>query len=109
MPSKVLLVDDNAIVRLRLYSLLKKQSDIEVVGGVEDGRQAVDAVQALAPDLVVKNISMPDLSSLNTTHKTVEKLNNVRVIALSIHSSRKYIAKILKGAIRTRAFEPFLV
>lgn len=48
MPTKVLLVDDHAIIRQGLSSLLEKQPDIEVVGGVEDGRQAVDTVRKLA-------------------------------------------------------------
>jgi len=98
MPTRVLLVDDHSIVRLGLYSLLDKQQDIDIVGGVEDGQQAVEAVLALAPDLVIRNISMPNPNSFDATRKTVDELKNVKVIALSIRSSRQSVAKMLKAA-----------
>ena len=65
MPTRVLLVDDHAMIRQGLCSLLEKQPDIEVVGGVEDGRQAVDSVRRLAPDLVIMDISMPNLNGID--------------------------------------------
>lgn len=65
MPTRILLVDDHAIIRQGLSSLLEKQPDIEVVGGVEDGRQAVDTVRQLAPDLVIMDISMPNLNGID--------------------------------------------
>ena len=103
MSTKVLLVDNHAIVRLKLYSLMKKHPDIEVVGGVEDGQQAVDAVQALTPDIVVKNANTQNPKSLNAPLK--DKLKKVKVITLSINSSQQAIAKMLKGAIQTAALQ----
>ena len=97
MPTKVLLVDDHAIIRQGLSSLLEKQPDIEVVGGVEDGRQAVDSVRQLAPDIVIMDISMPNLNGIDATRKIAEETDNVKIIALSIHSSRQFVAEMLKA------------
>ncbi len=97
MPTKVLLVDDHAIIRQGLSSLLEKQPDIEVVGGVEDGRQAVDTVRKLAPDLVIMDISMPNLNGIDATRKIAEESSGVKIIALSIHSSRRFVAEMLKA------------
>lgn len=97
MPTKVLLVDDHAIIRQGLCSLLEKQPDIEVVGGVEDGRQAVDTVRKLAPDLVIMDISMPNLNGIDATRKIAEEISGVKIIALSIHSSRQFVAEMLKA------------
>ncbi len=97
MPTKVLLVDDHAIIRQGLSSLLEKQPDIEVVGGVEDGRQAVETVRKLAPDLVIMDISMPNLNGIDATHKIVEEAGKIKIIALSIHSSRRFVAEMLKA------------
>jgi DNA-binding NarL/FixJ family response regulator len=97
MPTKVLLVDDHAIIRQGLSSLLEKQPDIEVVGGVEDGRQAIDSVRRLAPDLVIMDISMPNLNGIDATRKIVEETSSVKIIALSIHSSRRFVAEMLKA------------
>jgi DNA-binding NarL/FixJ family response regulator len=97
MPTKVLLVDDHAIIRQGLSSLLEKQPDIEVVGGVEDGRQAIDTVRRLNPDLVIMDISMPNLNGIDATRKIAEEIGNVKIIALSIHSSKRFVAEMLKA------------
>jgi DNA-binding NarL/FixJ family response regulator len=97
MPTKVLLVDDHAILRQGLISLLEKQQDIVVVGGVEDGRQAVDTVRKLAPDLVIMDISMPNLNGIDATRKITEENSGVKIIALSIHSSRRLVSEMLKA------------
>ena len=97
MPTRILLVDDHAIIRQGLCSLLEKQPDIEVVGGVEDGRQAVDTARQLAPDLVIMDISMPNLNGIDATRKIAEEISGVKIIALSIHSSRRFVAEMLKA------------
>jgi len=97
MPTRVLLVDDHAIIRQGLASLLEKQPDIEVVGSVENGRKAVDIARELAPDLVIMDISMPNLNGIDATRKIVEEMGDVKVIALSIHSSRHFVSEMLKA------------
>jgi DNA-binding NarL/FixJ family response regulator len=97
MPTKVLLVDDHAIIRQGLSSLLEKQPDIKVVGSVEDGRKAVDIARELAPDLVIMDISMPNLNGIDATRKIIGEMGDVKVIALSIHSSRHFVAEMLKA------------
>jgi DNA-binding NarL/FixJ family response regulator len=97
MPTKVLLVDDHAIIRQGLSSLLEKQPDIEVVGGVEDGRQAIETVRKLNPDLVIMDISMPNLNGIDATRKIAEEIGSVKIIALSIHSSKRFVAEMLKA------------
>jgi len=97
MTTRVLLVDDHAIIRQGLCSLLEKQPDIEVVGSVEDGRKAVDIARELAPDLVIMDISMPNLNGIDATRKIIGEMGDVKVIALSIHSSRHFVAEMLKA------------
>jgi DNA-binding NarL/FixJ family response regulator len=97
MPTRVLLVDDHAMIRQGLCSLLEKQSDIEVVGSVENGRKAVDIARELAPDLVIMDISMPNLNGIDATRKIIGEMGDVKVIALSIHSSQHFVAEMLKA------------
>ena len=97
MPTRVLLVDDHAMIRQGLSSLLEKQPDIEVVGSVEDGRKAVDIARELAPDLVIMDISMPNLNGIDATRKIIGEMGDVKIIALSIHSSRHFVAEMLKA------------
>jgi DNA-binding NarL/FixJ family response regulator len=85
------------MIRQGLASLLEKQPDIKVVGSVEDGRKAADIARELVPDLVIMDISMPNLNGIDATRKIVGEMGDVKIIALSIHSSRHFVAEMLKA------------
>lgn len=97
MPTKILLADDHAIIRQGLRSMLEQQPDIEVVGEVEDGRKALESVQELNPDIVIMDISMPNLNGIDATRKIVAGPGGTKVIALSIHSSKRFVTEMLKA------------
>jgi two-component system response regulator NreC len=97
MPSKILLADDHSIIRQGLFALLEKQPDIEVVGAVEDGRKAIELVRELKPDIVIMDITMPNLNGIDATHKIIEQAPQVKVVALSMHSSRRFVSEMLKA------------
>ena len=94
---KILLADDHGIIREGLRSLLEKQPDIEVIGEAQDGRKAVALAQELLPDIVIIDISMPNLNGIDATRQIMSVCPDVKVIALSIHSNRRFIAKMLKA------------
>jgi DNA-binding NarL/FixJ family response regulator len=95
MAIKVLLVDDHKIVRDGLRSMLAKQMDIEVVGEADNGRDALTAVRELAPDVVVMDIAMRELNGIDATRQLVAEGTGARVIALSMHSDRRYVSEML--------------
>jgi len=97
MPAKILLADDHAIIRDGLTALLDKQPDIEVVGAVEDGRKAMELARELKPDIVIMDITMPNLNGIDATRKIVGKSGPTKVIALSMHSSRRFVTEMLKA------------
>ena len=97
MSIKILLVDDHTFVRQGLHSLLEKEPDIEVVGEAEDGRKALELVSKLMPDVVVMDITMPNLNGVDATRQITSQFPKVKVIALSIHSSRRFVADMLKA------------
>jgi len=97
MPARILLADDHAIIRQGLCSLLEKHPGFEVVGAAEDGRKALELVRELAPDIVIMDISMPNLNGIDATRKIIDELGDVKVIALSIHSSRRFVTEMLRA------------
>lgn len=97
MSTRILLVDDHGITREGLRSLIEKQPDLEVVGEAEDGRKAIDAVRELLPDIVITDITMPNLNGIDATRQIVRQFPKVKVIALSVHSNRAFVADILKA------------
>jgi len=97
MSIKVLLVDDHALIREGLRSLLEKQPDVQVVGEAEDGRRAKELVAELSPDIVIMDVTMPRLGGIEATRQITGEFPSVKVIALSIHSKRRFVADMLSA------------
>ena len=97
MSIKVLLADDHKILREGLISLLKKQNDIELIGEAENGREAVRKTLELKPDVVIMDIGMPELNGIEATKQINAAMPDVKVIALSIHSDKRFVTGMLKA------------
>jgi len=94
---KILLADDHKIMRDGLRSLLEKQNDMEVVAEADNGRKAVQLAQEKKPDLVIMDITMPELNGIEATRQIVSTLPGVKVIALSMHSDKRFVAGMLQA------------
>jgi DNA-binding NarL/FixJ family response regulator len=90
-PITVLLAEDHMIVREGLRKLLQTESDIEVVGEAETGRQAVELTRKLRPAVVVMDIAMPGLNGLEATRQILKSVPNAKVLILSAHSDDAYV------------------
>ena len=97
MSIRILLVDDHKITRQGLRSLLEKKPDMKVVGEAQDGHTAVRFTGELLPDVVIMDITMPDLNGVEAARQIVNKLNGVKVIALSMHSDASFVSEMLKN------------
>ncbi|EIM62207.1 response regulator [Desulfobacter postgatei] len=93
MQLKVLITDDHAIIREGLRSLLENKG-IQVIDIAKNGREAVEKAIILKPDIVMMDISMPDLNGVEATAKIRKEVPHTRVIALSMHSSKKIVDKM---------------
>ena len=98
MTLRILLADDHKITRQGLRSLLEKQpDDIEVVAEAEDGRTAVRLAQELVPNIVIMDVSMPDMNGLQATKQISSEFPKVKIIALSMHSDGMFITEMLRN------------
>lgn len=97
MKTRILLVDDHKILRDGICSLVKGYDDMEVVGEAADGRTAIRLVQELSPDVVIMDISMPDLNGIDATRKIIADFPKVKIIALSMHYDKQFISEIFKA------------
>ena len=97
MPTRVLLADDHRIIREGLRALLQKQSDMEVVEEAQDGITAVRLAEKLHPDIVIMDIGMPDLNGIEATRQIITRVKGVKVIALSMHSDKRFVLEMLKA------------
>jgi two-component system, NarL family, response regulator NreC len=95
MSTRILLADDHKIMRDGLRALLEAQPDLKVVGETDDGRMTVEKAKELAPDLVIMDLGMPEMNGIEATKEIVAHLPNIKVLALSIHSDRQFVAGML--------------
>ena len=94
---KIVLADDHQIVRHGLRSLLSAEPDIKVVGEADNGRAVVRLVQELSPQVVIMDISMPDLNGIEATRQILNDFSGVKVIALSMHSDSLFVLNMFKA------------
>ena len=92
---RVLIAEDHETVRDGLRLLLETQSDVEVVGGVADGEAAIAAARALAPDVVVVDLSLPGISGLTVTRAVRAQSPGVAVVVLTRHTDEAYVQELL--------------
>jgi DNA-binding NarL/FixJ family response regulator len=97
---QVLLADDHTIVRRGVRMLIDSQSDMEVAGEAGNGREAIEEARRLQPDIVVMDVSMPELNGIEGTRQICDELQNTRVIALSMHKDSVYVREILRAGAR---------
>ncbi len=97
MPINIFLVDDHRILRDGLRMLLELQGDIHVVGEAEDGRAAVSGVLSAKPDVVLMDITMPELNGIDATQNIMLKLPQTKIIILSVHSDTEHIYRAFQA------------
>jgi DNA-binding NarL/FixJ family response regulator len=95
MSIKILLVDDHAIFREGLRSLIEKEADMTVVGEAGNGIEAIRLTRELSPDVVIMDISMPEMNGIEATKQIREARGDVKVLALSMESDRRFIVEVL--------------
>jgi len=93
----ILIADDHSIVREGVRMILDGQEDFEVVGEASTGRQALEEARRLRPDVVVMDISMPDMTGIEATAKIRSELSGTQVMGLTMHEDESYVFALLKA------------
>jgi DNA-binding NarL/FixJ family response regulator len=94
---RILIADDHAVVAEGLRHLIEAQPDMQVVAIVGDGREAVQQAETLAPDVVLMDLSMPELNGADATRVILEQNPERKVIVLSMYADHEYVRRALKS------------
>jgi len=97
---RVLLVDDHTIVRQGLRCILATDEEIEVIGEAGDGRTAVDLAESLRPDVVVMDLTLPELNGIEATRRIFKQDKDAKVLILTMHTDRMFVRQSLKAGAR---------
>jgi DNA-binding NarL/FixJ family response regulator len=96
-PIRVLLADDHALVRSGLRALLQTLPGIDVVAEAGNGPEALEQIETHQPDIVLMDISMPEIDGLELTARVTRDWPKVRVVVLSMHANEKYVSQALRA------------
>lgn len=94
---RVLLVDDHMVVRIGLKALIDSEPDLVVVGEAGNGLEAIDQTRTLAPDVVVMDISMPEMDGMEATRRIRADMPDSQVLILTAHAHERYLFPVLKA------------
>src|SRR5450631_1815449 len=100
MPVRILIADDHAVVRECLKMILESLSDMVVVGEARDGNDVLEKAESLRPDVIIMDISMPELNGIEATRIIRERFPAVRVIILSMHQTNEHVFQAMQVGAR---------
>jgi two-component system response regulator NreC len=94
---KILIADDHALLRDGLKALVNAEPDMEVVGEAENGKVVLEKIKQLKPDIVLMDISMPELNGARATHRLKSLFPTIKVLALTAHEDNSYLRHMLEA------------
>jgi DNA-binding NarL/FixJ family response regulator len=98
-PSRILMVDDHPVVLAGLKALVEADPDFEVVGNARDGRTALRLAKQLLPDVVVLDISMPEMNGIEVATTLLAERPECRVLVLTVHEDRAYLRQLVEAGV----------
>jgi DNA-binding NarL/FixJ family response regulator len=96
-PIRIILADDHQIVRQGLRILLEAETDMQIVAEADNGRKVLKLAQELLPDIIIMDLSMPELNGIEATRQILSGAPEVKVIALSMHSDSLFVLNMIKS------------
>jgi len=99
-PVRVLIADDNAVLRQGIRSLLEARLELQVVGEAANGKEAVEKATDLKPDIALMDISMPELNGIEATRQIVKSVPGTEVLILTMDESEKTMREVLEAGAR---------
>lgn len=93
---RILLADDHAVLRAGLKVLLNAEPDFEVIGEASDGLEAITQVDALQPDLLLLDLTMPNLNGVDCIEELVKRHSDLKILVLTMHDDEEYLKAVLR-------------
>ena len=99
MSVRILLAEDQVVMREGLCSLIDQQSDMEVIGQADNGKIALELAEELHPDVIIMDVAMPDMNGIEATGLIKERFPDIKIVALSAHNNAEYVTGMIKAGV----------
>ena len=93
----IIIADDHGMIRDGLKLMVQEQSDMELVGEAETGRRTVELAKEVIPDIILMDITMPDMNGIDATRLILKENPAIKIIALSMHSEKRFVIEMLQA------------
>jgi DNA-binding NarL/FixJ family response regulator len=100
MSIRIMIADDHSILREGLKALIQKEPRFVVVGEADSGTAALELSRTMKPDVAIMDVAMPELNGIEATRRLTEMMPSLRVVALSMHSDRRFVIEMLRAGAR---------
>lgn len=97
--TRIMIVDDHALMREGIIAFLKFHDDVEIVGEASNGLEAIEKVEKLKPDVILMDISMPELGGIEATVEIKKRLPDTKILILTQYSDKEYVSRLLKAGV----------
>ena len=97
---RIALADDHKLFRMGLRQLIERHPEVSIIGEAATGLEAISIAKEYTPDVVLMDISMPELNGIEAARRLHEELPEVRVVIVSMHSDRRYVLEALRSGVR---------
>lgn len=97
MTTKIIIADDHKMMRDGLRALIEKKPGFEIVAEAENGLKVLELVRKHLPELIIMDIGMPDINGIEATRKIISEYPDIKIIALSMHSDKRFITRMLEA------------
>lgn len=97
---KIILVDDHSLIRAGVKILLSSNKDIDVMGEAESGAKAIDLYEELKPDLVILDISLPDINGMEVSQRILQMNPAANILILSMYDDEDYVSKCIENGVK---------
>ena len=97
--TRILIVDDHALMREGIMAFLKFHDDLEIVGEASNGLEAIEKAEKLRPDVILMDISMPELGGIEATVEIKKRLPDTKILILTQYSDKEYVSRLLKAGV----------
>ena len=99
-PIRILVADDNPVLRRGIRLILDSVNDVKIVGEAEDGNEAIALVESLTPDVVIMDVSMPHLNGLEATEHIRSMATDTQILILTMHKNATFVRRALRSGAR---------